>query len=74
MCEQRGIAKAGTVVDHVDRHHGDPLKFFTGDLQSLCKGCHDSAKRLQELHGHAPGCDERGNPLDPSHPWYQAGQ
>lgn len=70
MCAQRGVAKAATVADHVVRHHGDRVSFYTGALQSLCKACHDSAKRLQELRGHAPGCDELGNPLDPTHPWY----
>ena len=70
LCEQRGIAVAATVADHVTPHHGDPIAFRTGKLQSLCKACHDSAKRLQEMRGTTPGCNELGEPLDPNHAWY----
>lgn len=29
-----------TDVDHIEPHRGDRLKFWHGDLQSLCKACH----------------------------------
>lgn len=41
-CARRGIRTRATVVDHVQPHRGDWDKFIDrGNLQSLCKGCHD---------------------------------
>ena len=39
------------VADHVTPHRGDRDKFFTGELQSLCKHHHDQWKKLQENSG-----------------------
>jgi hypothetical protein len=36
------------VCDHVDPHRGDPVKFFDGPFQSLCKWHHDSVKQAIE--------------------------
>jgi 5-methylcytosine-specific restriction enzyme A len=41
MCAQEGIVMPANVVDHVDAHKGDEQKFFNGEVQSLCKPCHD---------------------------------
>jgi 5-methylcytosine-specific restriction protein A len=41
-------------------------------LQSMCERCHNRKTRCEQL-GTAPaikGCDARGYPLDPRHPWY----
>lgn len=69
MCEKQGRTTMATVADHVEPHRGDPVKFWTGKLQSLCKRCHNSAKQLKEKHGVYPGCDVDGMPLDPDHVW-----
>jgi hypothetical protein len=67
--EGRGLVVAATVADHIKPHHGDPLLFFTSELQSLCDNCHKSRKRLIELHGYDPIIDLDGYPLDPLHPF-----
>ena len=43
-----------TICDHVEPHRGDINKFWLGKLQSLCKPCHDGAKREIELNGLSP--------------------
>ncbi len=51
-CQMCGVVEADTsqlVADHKDRHGGDPTKFWNlGNLQCLCKRCHDSTKQRQE--------------------------
>jgi 5-methylcytosine-specific restriction endonuclease McrA len=58
-----------TVSDHIEPHHGDPEKFWSGALMSLCKGCHDSRKQRMELGGYMHGTSLTGDPIDPNHPW-----
>lgn len=42
VCAARGVRTTATVVDHIQPHRGDWLKFTDrGNLQSLCKRCHD---------------------------------
>jgi len=36
------------LVDHVIPHRGDAGLFWFGELQSLCKHCHDSKKQRAE--------------------------
>lgn len=72
FCLDRKLTTAATVVDHREPHKGNPVLFFDeNNLDSLCAPCHDSTKQKQELNGHRPGADERGQPLDPTHPWNQ---
>jgi hypothetical protein len=66
--EGRGLVVPATIADHVEPHGGDPNKFFLGELQSLCKPCHDSRKRFMELNGYAPDVGLNGWPIDPLHP------
>lgn len=41
VCLLSGSVTAATVVDHIERHHGDPVMFWSrSNLQSLCDGCH----------------------------------
>lgn len=47
ICNICKKAKADT-VDHVERHFGDPVKFFRGPFQALCAHCHNSIKRAWE--------------------------
>lgn len=53
MCLERGIVRAATIADHREPHKGDELKFWTGELDSLCKPCHDSDKKRIEAGGKA---------------------
>lgn len=40
------------VADHMTPHRGDPALFWDrGNLQCLCKSCHDSAKQREERRG-----------------------
>jgi len=70
ICADRGeLGIVATEVDHVEPHRGDRAKFFLGELQSLCKHCHDSVKRGIEIRGFdATLIDEHGWPADPRHP------
>jgi len=36
-----------TDVDHIERHGGDPVKFFAGPFQSLCAACHSRKTSLE---------------------------
>jgi 5-methylcytosine-specific restriction endonuclease McrA len=69
-CERRGRVTAATVVDHIEPHRGDMVKFWnTANWQSLCEPCHNGIKQRFEHTGIVEGCDINGVPLDPSHPW-----
>ena len=35
MCLAEGRIVAAKIADHVEPHHNDPMKFWTGALQSL---------------------------------------
>ena len=62
------------VVDHKIPHRGDSKLFFDAtNLQSMAKVCHDSRKHSQEMGGAGflAGCDEKGWPLDKSHPFFE---
>jgi 5-methylcytosine-specific restriction protein A len=73
-CLQYARVEPAAVVDHTI-----PMKAPGGEayppldrLQSLCARCHNRKTRCEQL-GTAPtikGCDARGYPLDPRHPWY----
>lgn len=72
FCEQQGKITPATVVDHVIPHKGDRDLFFNGELASLCKKCHDSAKAKAEARGvDAIGCSVDGMPIDKEHHWYK---
>lgn len=60
----------GTVVDHITPHKGDEALFFDqGNLQTLCKPCHDGQKQLIEIHGFNTTAGLDGEPVHPDHPW-----
>jgi 5-methylcytosine-specific restriction protein A len=56
-CQRHGLSVPATDVDHIEPHRGDPVKFATGQLQSLCHRCH-SAKTKREV------IDPRGGEKD----------
>ena len=48
-CEKRGQVTEATVAHHTEPHRGDRVKFWTGELVSLCKKCHDiDAQRIEK--------------------------
>lgn len=68
-CKAIGLTTAATVVDHKEPHRGDPVKFYAGPFQSLCKHCHDSAKQAEEKRGHSGVVGVDGWPVDEKHPF-----
>lgn len=67
-----------TAVDHIVaiRAGGDPYPALEG-LMSCCTSCHNRKTRIVEQQGReltVKGCDERGYPLDPNHPWNREGK
>lgn len=69
MCNALGVITEATVADHVIPHRHDERLFWSGELQSLCKFHHDSAKKSIENLGYDKAVDVSGNPTDPAHPW-----
>lgn len=67
-CRREGRTAAATVVHHVERHDGDPVKFYTEDLESLCKRHHDGEAQQQEAIGYSTTIGTDGWPTDPMHP------
>ena len=48
-CLQVDDVTEATIVDHIKEHKGDEAIFWDeGNLQSLCKRCHDSVKQREE--------------------------
>ena len=48
FCLRHGLTVAAMVADHVELHNDDWEMFISGELQSLCKPCHDSDKQRAE--------------------------
>jgi 5-methylcytosine-specific restriction endonuclease McrA len=56
ICQRTGLICAGrypapdsAVVDHIERHNGDPVLFWSpSNLQTLSKVFHDSTKQAEE--------------------------
>ena len=68
MCLKDGSINAATIADHIEPHKGDQQKFFFGELQSLCKLHHGSAKKREEARGYSSQIGADGCPVDPRHP------
>jgi|SRR5215471_4768325 len=69
FCHQRGVIQPAEIVDHITHHRGNWNAFWLGELQSLCKDCHDSAKQQIEHKGYDPyWVGDDGWPADPNHP------
>ncbi|QPC43501.1 HNH endonuclease [Kaustia mangrovi] len=62
-CLARDVVTPATVADHVTPHKGDERLFWHGELQSLCKRCHDSEKQREERGLRRKGCDVDGWPF-----------
>lgn len=74
LCErhkQRGKYVAATVVHHKVAHRGDRALFLDpGNLESLCKACHDGEAQQEEKRGFSTRVGADGWPTDESHPLY----
>jgi 5-methylcytosine-specific restriction enzyme A len=68
FCLKRGLVTPATIADHITPHRGDWNAFILGALQSLCKPCHDSSKKVEERRGYLPDVGPDGWPTDPRHP------
>lgn len=56
MCKRIEADTSQLVADHRVPHRGDETLFWDeGNLQCLCKACHDSAKQSAERRGRRPG-------------------
>src|SRR6266478_5066398 len=71
MCLSEGRIVAARIADHVEPHHNDPHKFWTGALESLCAHCHENRKKLVERYGYDKTIGLDGLPTDPRHPVYR---
>lgn len=69
MCAALGKVTVAAVADHMKPHKGDLELFYHGQLQPLCKLCHDGAKAAQEAGSGLRGGDMAGNPVDTEHHW-----
>ena len=67
-CLDRGVIEPATEVDPVNN---DPSDNRPEALQSLCKPCHSRKTQADMGKRVSYGCDSKGMPLDPSHPWFQ---
>jgi 5-methylcytosine-specific restriction protein A len=68
-CKRAGRTRIATVANHKIPHRGDIKLFFSGELESACKHCHDSAIQREELEGFSRDMDADGWPTDPKHPF-----
>ena len=60
------------VVDHIEPHKGDLVKFWTGPFQTLCHDHHVKQKQIEEQRGYSTVIGEDGFPVDPNHPGNRA--
>jgi len=65
ICLNDGVWTPATIADHIEPHRGDPVKFWFGELQSLCETHHKRDKRLIEAGRPLLGVDDDGWPADP---------
>lgn len=47
-CLTQEIVELATVVHHKEPHRGDPVKFWGGPFESMCKSHHDSHGQLED--------------------------
>jgi 5-methylcytosine-specific restriction endonuclease McrA len=72
LCLQQGRIEPAVAVDHMRPIKAGGEAFPALDkLMSCCASCHNSKTRAEQLGEDytIKGCDVRGYPLDPNHPW-----
>jgi 5-methylcytosine-specific restriction enzyme A len=75
-CDAEGHNVPASEADHIKRIKVGGEIWSPGNLQSLCSAHHKIKTQQFDLQGkdkrwETRGCDEHGNPRDPSHPWNQ---
>jgi 5-methylcytosine-specific restriction enzyme A len=70
-CLEQGLVVEAKIADHVEPHRGDWNSFWIGELQSLCRKCHESGKKYQEHRGFRSDIGADGWPVDRNHPTYK---
>jgi 5-methylcytosine-specific restriction protein A len=70
-CASKGKVTVARIADHVKRHNGVWNEFWLGELQSLCRNCHESSKKYEEQRGFQNDIGADGWPIDPKHPTYK---
>jgi 5-methylcytosine-specific restriction protein A len=75
VCALRGLVVLANTVDHVHAIRDGGLAFPALDgLMSMCHACHNQKTVALEREGGKgvgiKGCDERGLPIDVSHPFW----
>jgi hypothetical protein len=70
MCLSEGKVVAACISDHIEPHHNDPVKFWTGRLYTPI--VHESRKKFVEHRGFDCTIGADGWPTDPNHPVYRA--
>jgi 5-methylcytosine-specific restriction protein A len=70
-CLETGLVKRAVIADHVEPHKGNWNQFWLGALQSLCRQCHESSKKFQEVRGYRNDIGADGYPLDKAHPFWK---
>ena len=77
LCEACDPPRPAAHVDHIKRIRDGGAKREPSNLMSLCASCHNTKSRLEQagrrwvMPKHR-GCDARGTPRDPTHPWHAA--
>lgn len=77
ICLKHQRLQPAVAVDHIlaIASGGDPFPPLDR-LMSLCVSCHNRKTRIVEQQGQQltpKGCDARGMPLNPDHPWFKGG-
>jgi 5-methylcytosine-specific restriction enzyme A len=68
QCKARGVVTPATIADHVEPHGGNYTRFVLGELQSLCRDCHQP-KWASDKRGYSDAIGDDGFPLDVKHPF-----
>ena len=72
LCERhlaQGLLITATVANHNPPHRGNWHIFTTGNLESVCKQCHDDIIQGEEKRGYDDSVALNGLPTDPKHPF-----
>ena len=70
-CRRRGILALADAVDHI-RAIVNGGTDADDNLEAICNRCHASKTRHDQV-GKTPGCDAKGDPVDPGHHWHGEG-
>jgi len=70
FCEQQGMTRQATELDHIIPHKGNLELFWDeSNWQGLCHDHHRGTKARMERSGYTGGCDVNGKPLHPNKFW-----